>query len=149
MNPFQRTILLLVLTTVCIWGFAASALAQAPPECALPAPGAGNVQNPTRVCFEVSPDHDMLDSYALDLIDPLGTTQQTIDMGLPTPVLTGDGTRWVSWPNLNVMPRSFGAGWKSVVRSIAMGAIGPDSLDSNFWDRVPGPPGGRPRVVGG
>lgn len=123
------------------------ARAQAPPECALPAPGAGNVVNPTRVCFEVSADHDSLDSYAFDIIDPGGTVIQTIDMGLPTPVLTGEGTRWISWPNLNVMPTTFGVGYTSVVRAVAASAVSPDSDVSNLWDRTPGRPGG-PRVVG-
>ncbi len=127
---------------------ATTAAAQAPPECDLPAPGAGNVVNPTRVCFAVSPDHDLLDRYDFDIVDPSGTTVNTINMGLPAPVLTADGTRWISWPNLNVMPTTFGVGYTSVVRAVAASAVSPDSDVSNPWNRTPGRPGG-PRVVGG
>ena len=137
----------LALTTLAIWGFAAAALAQPPPECVLPAPGAGNVVNPTRVCFQVSPDHDVLDRYDLDLIDPGGFVVNTINMGLPSPVLTGDGTRWVSWDDLNVQPTSFGVGYTAVARAVGADAASPNSDVSNAWDRVPGRPGG-PRVVG-
>ena len=125
---------------------ASPAWAQAPPECALPAPGAGNAVNPTRVCFEVSPDHDLLDHYDFDIIDPSGSIVNTLNMGLPAPVLTGDGTRWISWPNLNVQPTSFGVGYTAVVRAVAALAMSPNSDVSNPWDRVAGRPGG-PRVV--
>lgn len=125
---------------------ATSAAAQAPPECQLPA--SGNVANPSRVCFEASPDHDSIDSYALDLYSADGTLVNTLDMGKPGATTTADGSRWVVWNNLNVMPTTFGNGYFARARSIANGATGPDSEDSNAWDRVPGPPSGNPRLVG-
>ncbi len=128
---------------------AAPALAQAPsPDCDLPAPGAGNAVNPTRVCFQVNDEHDMLDRYDLDIINPSGTLDQTINMGLPPAPTTADGTRWVNWNNLNVMPRAFGVGYTSVVRAVAGTAESADSIVSNNWDRAPGRPGG-PRIVRG
>lgn len=123
--------------------------AQAPsPDCDLPAPGAGNVTNPTRVCFQVLAEHDMLDRYDLDIINPQGNLDQTINMGLPPAPTTADGTRWVNWANLNVMPRAFGVGYTSVVRAVAGTASSVDSIVSNNWDRSPGRPGG-PRIVRG
>jgi hypothetical protein len=126
--------------------FAIPALAQPPsPECDLP-PAGTVVQNPTRVCMEVSPDHDAIDGYAADLVDDAGAVIQTIDMGLPAPTTTGDGSRWIIWSNLNVMPHAFGS-YTTVVRAYAGGVSGPNSEVSNTWDRTPGPPSRPPRVV--
>ena len=145
-GPMTTTTRVVVLVAILILGSVLVAYAQPPAECALPAAGEPNVTNPTRVCFEVSPDHDTIDGYALDLVRDDGSIAQTIDMAKPTPVLTGDGTRWVSWPNLNVMPRAFGE-YTSYVRAYGGGVSGPDSTVSNTWDRSPGPPSSAPRIV--
>lgn len=123
--------------------------AQAPsPDCDLP-PAGVTVMNPTRACFEVSPDHATIDGYAIDLVrESDDTVAQTIDMGKPASQATPDGTEWVIWNGLNVMPRSFGT-YYSNIRAYAGGVSGPDSVSSNDWDRAPGRPGGPPRVVKG
>ena len=125
-----------VLVVVSVAGVAS---AQAPPECV----GGGVPSNPTRVCFIASEDHDDVDSYALDLYAAGGALVQTIDMGLPLPVTTANGERWVSWGDLNVMPVVFGQ-YFARARAIAAGVSGESSEDSNLFDRVPG----RPASVG-
>lgn len=123
---------------------AAVSFGQMPAECV----GDGSrVVNPTRVCFEASPDHDAIDRYDLDLIDPLGVVVNTINIGVPPAPVTPDGTRWVSWPGLNVQPTAFGVGYHGVLRAVAAMANSPDSNDSNLWDRAPGRPGGSPRFA--
>lgn len=144
---FPGLLLRVIIYSLAFYGFGISAFAQPPsPDCDIPAPGAGNVVNPTGVCFQASPDHNDIDSYALDLVDSSGVVVQTIDMGKPLPVNTPNGEQWVVWlGNLNVMPVSFGT-YTSIARSIGNGVTGPPSVPSNFWDREPGRPGG-PRVV--
>lgn len=134
------------LLTLAFLLVAVPAFAQAPsPECDLPAPGAGNVTNPTGVCFIASFDHMDIDHYELDLVSSSGAIMQTINMGKPVPQNTPNGEQWVVWQNLNVMPVQFGT-YTSVARSVGDGVTGPASDPSNFWDREPGRPGG-PRVV--
>jgi len=145
MEQVRRVWWLSVWTAVAVLILGVAAFAQMPAECVVTGPG--NVVNPTRVCFEVSPDHDALDRYDLDLIDPAGGIVNTINMGVPVPVETEDGSRWVNWPNLNVMPTMFGVGYHAVLRAVANLASSPDSDDSNLWDRAPGRPGGALRVV--
>ncbi len=107
-----------------------TAIAQAPPECALPFT---NPVNPTTVCFIAPADHDSLTGYMLDIIDPLGNMLQSIDMGKPAIDVNG----WVMWEELNIMPKVYGRNYTSIVRAVVGAISSTPSLPSNAWDSLP------------
>ena len=99
---------------------------------------AQTVQNPTRVEFDLSVDHDRVTRYELSVVNlATGATIQTLDLGLPDDP-DGDGRVDVA---INMQPIAFGT-YVAVARAYAADVVGPDSDPSNVWERVPGRPGG-------
>lgn len=106
------------------------------------AASAQTVQNPRRVIFTASEDHDQLTAYEIDIVRVSdGVVMQTISAGLPAPDGNGDVT-----VGLNVQPIAFGT-YVVRVRAVAGTNKSVDSEPSNLWERVPGPPG-KPSVGG-
>ena len=107
--------------TTSILLLAAPAMAQVPP-----------VKNPTGLEF-TCPDHATDTGHEVDVINSSGTIIQTLAVGDPAEV-AGKVT-----VKINVQPITFGT-YTFKVRALAGPIIGQDSVASDPWERVPGPP---------
>jgi len=94
-----------------------------------------DVNNPSKIEFTVSTDHDRVTNYELDILRPDGSVLQTLNLGKPTP----DANGLVDVP-LNVQPVTFGKGYSVQVRAIANGALSDNAPSVNKFNRVPGSP---------
>ena len=92
-----------------------------------------DVNNPSKIEFTVSTDHDRVTNYELDILRPDGSVLQTLNLGKPTP----DANGLVDVP-LNVQPVTFGKGYSVQVRAIANGALSDNAPSVNKFNRVPG-----------
>ena len=114
------------LTFIILLG-ASSAYAQVPP-----------VRNPTALVFN-SIDHDnaALTGYEVDFIRLSdGAVIQTVVVAKNATVKLADGTIKLT---LNIQPVAFGA-YAFVARAVAGTLKSDNSVASDEWDRVPGPP---------
>lgn len=124
---WRRAILVGLWCLVCLLGVPTLSTAQAP------------VQNPTAVIFTPSPDHDLINTYLVEIRNSLGAVIQTIDVGKPTPDAQNECRA-----TLNVQPIAFGS-YTITMRSVAGGITGPQSTPTEVWTRAPGPPS-KPRT---
>lgn len=117
--------LIAVFCACALLAFAGSASAQSKPT------------NPREGTFTASADHAALDKYVIGFFAPGATSPvQTQDIGKPVP----DGTSTCTF-TFNSQPIGFGVDYTAKVKAVAGTAESEWSLASNFFDRVPGPPG--------
>lgn len=117
--------LILTFVVFTLLGFAAVASAQTKP------------QNPREGTFTASLDHAQIDKYVIGFFAPGATSPvQTQDLGKPTP----DATNTCTF-TFNSQPLAFGVDYVARVKAVAGTAESPWSEISNFFDRIPGPPG--------
>lgn len=95
---------------------------------------AQTVQNPTRIVFTPSADHDAISEYEADIVTADGKVLQTINLGKPPVDAANECTA-----TINVQPVAFGR-YTVVMRAVAAGIRGPNSAPSNTWERAPGAP---------
>lgn len=121
------------LCLVCVVGLLVPSLAQAQ-----------NPKNPTIIEFS-SIDHasGAVTGYEADIQTPTGGVVQTLTIA-KSAVSVVSGTLGdpaaVYRVSINVQPITFGS-YITVMRTVAGAAKSDNSLPSNPWDRVPGPPG--------
>ena len=98
---------------------------------------AQTVLNPTGAEFTLSPDHDRVTRYEMEILDAVGSSASTLDLGMP---LDPDGDQTVTVIiDLDGIP--FGT-YTAIVRAYASDVQGEDSSPSDVFARVPGAPGG-------
>jgi hypothetical protein len=95
-----------------------------------------DVNNPSKVTFTVSGDHEAVTSYALDILRPDGSLLQTLNIGKPAPDATGTAEA-----GLNVQPVAFGKGYMVELRALVGDAASDNVRGDNKFNRVPGGPG--------
>ena len=108
---------------------------------------AAPIQNPGLVVFTPSPDHAVITSYKVEIINAAGAVLQTLDIGKPAPCVTACPTGVAvgeASAAINVQPITFGT-YTVVMRSVAGGITGPPSPASDAWERAPGAPS-KPKV---
>ena len=91
------------------------------------------VKNPSAVSF-TSADHATVTGYEVDIVTQAGAVLTTIVTGKGTQA--ADGTVTLS---LNVQPIAFGV-YTLKIRAVAGSVKSVDSVASDTWERVPGPP---------